>query len=59
MQLSQKALCFRQIEWYSYLIQNGKAAPQMEYEIPGIRCLTQEGGKALSWSEESGVGLME
>ena len=31
----------------------------MEYKIPGIRCLTQEGGKTLSWSEESGVGLME
>ena len=34
-------------------------APQMEYKIPGIRCLTQEGGKTLSWSEESGVRLME
>ena len=31
----------------------------MEYKTPGIRCLTQEGGKALSWSEESGVRLME
>lgn len=34
-------------------------APQMEYKIPGIRCLTQEGGKTLSWSEEGGVRLME
>ena len=36
-----------------------KAANQMEYKTTGIRYLVQEGGKNLSWSEESGVRLME
>lgn len=31
----------------------------MEYKTTGIRYLVQEGGKNLSWSEESGVSLIE
>lgn len=31
----------------------------MEYKTTGIRYLVQEGGKNLSWSEESGVRLIE
>lgn len=36
-----------------------KAAIQMEYKTTGIRYLVQEGGKNLSWGEESGVRLIE
>ena len=36
-----------------------KVANQMEYKTTGIRYLVQEGGKNLSWSEESSVSLIE